>query len=140
MKWQFISEDADPSLIDYVEAGEADLGIIFELNDPTRKRLGDFTVVSRQDAFSLATADHLAEQLEKANLAYREDRLRMAGISTEPVVDVDRQLIGPTVEQTSSSAFPLASLVPLILVLMTITGAVYPAIDLTAGERERGTL
>jgi ABC-2 type transport system permease protein/sodium transport system permease protein len=31
-------------------------------------------------------------------------------------------------------------LVPLILVLMTITGAVYPAIDLTAGERERGTL
>jgi sodium transport system permease protein len=34
----------------------------------------------------------------------------------------------------------LASLVPLILILMTVTGAVYPAIDLTAGERERGTL
>jgi ABC-2 type transport system permease protein/sodium transport system permease protein len=30
--------------------------------------------------------------------------------------------------------------VPLVLILMTITGAVYPAIDLTAGERERGTL
>jgi sodium transport system permease protein len=28
----------------------------------------------------------------------------------------------------------------MILILMTITGAVYPAIDLTAGERERGTL
>ena len=35
---------------------------------------------------------------------------------------------------------PLSALVPLILILMTITGAVYPAIDLTAGERERGTL
>jgi ABC-2 type transport system permease protein/sodium transport system permease protein len=34
----------------------------------------------------------------------------------------------------------LAGLVPLILILMTITGAVYPAIDVTAGERERGTL
>ncbi len=34
----------------------------------------------------------------------------------------------------------LSALVPLILILMTITGAVYPAIDLTAGERERGTL
>ena len=34
----------------------------------------------------------------------------------------------------------LASLIPLILILMTMTGAVYPAIDLTAGERERGTL
>src|SRR5262249_23997842 len=32
------------------------------------------------------------------------------------------------------------ALVPLILILMTMTGAVYPAIDLTAGERERGTL
>jgi ABC-2 type transport system permease protein/sodium transport system permease protein len=26
----------------------------------------------------------------------------------------------------------------MILILMIITGAVYPAIDLTAGERERG--
>src|SRR5262249_51236502 len=34
----------------------------------------------------------------------------------------------------------LSALVPLVLILMTITGAVYPAIDLTAGERERGTL
>ncbi len=38
------------------------------------------------------------------------------------------------------SLVSLAALVPLILILMTITGAVYPAIDLTAGERERGTL
>ena len=37
-------------------------------------------------------------------------------------------------------SFWLATLVPLVLILMTITGAVYPAIDLTAGERERGTL
>lgn len=34
----------------------------------------------------------------------------------------------------------LATLVPLVLVLMTMAGAVYPAIDLTAGERERGTM
>jgi ABC-2 type transport system permease protein/sodium transport system permease protein len=34
----------------------------------------------------------------------------------------------------------LAHIIPVILVLMTITGAIYPAIDLTAGERERGTL
>jgi sodium transport system permease protein len=40
----------------------------------------------------------------------------------------------------SDGMISLAALVPLILILMTITGAVYPAIDLTAGERERGTL
>ena len=140
MRWQFIPPSANPSLAEYVEVGEADLGIIFDLNDPTRKRLGDFTIVSRQDPFSLAAADHLAKELEKANLADREFRLQMAGISIEPVVNVGRKLIGETVAQEAPSAFPLASLVPLILVLMTITGAVYPAIDLTAGERERGTL
>src|SRR4029079_18119674 len=34
----------------------------------------------------------------------------------------------------------LSAIIPVVLILMTITGAVYPAIDLTAGERERGTL
>lgn len=43
-------------------------------------------------------------------------------------------------EGGGGAAFSIAALVPLILILMTITGAVYPAIDLTAGERERGTL
>jgi ABC-2 type transport system permease protein/sodium transport system permease protein len=41
---------------------------------------------------------------------------------------------------SGAPVFSLAALIPLILVLMTVTGAVYPAIDLTAGERERGTL
>lgn len=40
----------------------------------------------------------------------------------------------------SSPASVLGAVLPLILILMTITGAIYPAIDLTAGERERGTL
>ena len=48
----------------------------------------------------------------------------------------ERARVEVTVESTQS----LTALVPLILILMTITGAVYPAIDLTAGERERGTL
>ncbi len=34
----------------------------------------------------------------------------------------------------------IAMVVPFLLVTMTVTGAMYPAIDLTAGERERGTL
>lgn len=40
----------------------------------------------------------------------------------------------------ASSGSILGTVIPLVLVLMTITGAVYPAIDLTAGERERGTM
>jgi len=41
-------------------------------------------------------------------------------------------------EQMAGAA--LGQILPLILIIMTITGSIYPAIDLTAGERERGTL
>ena len=44
--------------------------------------------------------------------------------------------IGVKVDPAAS----IAGVIPLVLILMTITGAVYPAIDLTAGERERGTM
>ena len=45
-----------------------------------------------------------------------------------------------TLHNLSSPPSILGQILPLILILMTITGAIYPAIDLTAGERERGTL
>ncbi len=44
------------------------------------------------------------------------------------------------IEPPRSTTQSLGMLLPLVLILMTITGAVYPAIDLTAGERERATL
>ncbi len=45
-----------------------------------------------------------------------------------------------TATERQRGGWALAQFIPIVLVLMTITGSVYPAIDLTAGERERGTL
>jgi len=72
-----------------------------------------------------------------------ESRLPMVP-STEPVVDlvlspVSIEAVSTATEQ-QRGGWALGLIVPVILVLMTITGAIYPAIDLTAGERERGTL
>ena len=53
-----------------------------------------------------------------------------------PAVEMKTIGIGTAVDPTAS----IAAVIPLVLILMTITGAVYPAIDLTAGERERGTM
>lgn len=57
------------------------------------------------------------------------------------------QILSPLAATSISTTSPdrqfakaLAMLVPFLLVTMTVTGAMYPAIDLTAGERERGTL
>ena len=44
------------------------------------------------------------------------------------------------IEEKIELSTSIAGVIPLVLILMTITGAVYPAIDLTAGERERGTM
>ncbi|MCC6511534.1 MAG: CPBP family intramembrane metalloprotease [Pirellulaceae bacterium] len=62
--------------------------------------------------------------------------VRIAGAELHPRITMS----AAPVQLPSSTPTTLASLVPLVLVLMTIAGAVYPAIDLTAGERERGTL
>lgn len=43
-------------------------------------------------------------------------------------------------EQEQVSANVWAKILPALLVLMTLTGAFYPAVDLCAGEKERGTM
>ena len=90
---------------------------------------------------ALALARRLPERGQPA-----EPRASTAGergeIARRPRADrVSRPVEAEARRQIGDPAAPsLATLVPLILILMTITGAVYPAIDLTAGERERGTL
>lgn len=76
------------------------------------------------------------DRLRVVNQAALESRLARAGLAAE----VPARLSYRVVAAARSAPFSLATLVPLVLILMTITGAVYPAIDLTAGERERGTL
>ncbi len=77
----------------------------------------------------------LAERMQWLRMGYAETVAEASTPGFSPPVDVQIQDIG---EAPQASA--LATIVPLVLVLMTITGAVYPAIDLTAGERERGTM
>lgn len=76
------------------------------------------------------------ERLQALNHAVLRGRLARAGLPAGLPAESVRQ----PVATTGMVPFSLATLVPLVLILMTITGAVYPAIDLTAGERERGTL
>jgi sodium transport system permease protein len=119
--------------------GSADLGIIVEARpqfgdgaqSPGRVRLVYVDRVPR----SVEAYRFVLERLDSLNNAYLRSQARAAGKPTS----VNRISVTALPAATGSSAF-LASLVPLVLLLMTVTGAVYPAIDLTAGERERHTL
>jgi len=82
----------------------------------------------------------LERVLERRRVAVREERLAR-------LPEEQRELFAPRPIPVENVASPekvggslLGNVLPLILALMTITAAVYPAIDLTAGERERGTL
>lgn len=133
---------ADPEAA--VRAGDADLGV--RVHPP-----GGFEAVPGRP---------LAVQLEllyRTNSTYGPEAVRFFEIVTGDVNalvvgrmlhDLGRQQRGDPIrvrgrevpDETGKGESLIPVLIPLILILMTMTGAVYPAIDLTAGERERNTL
>jgi len=135
--------DLDPE--EALQVGRADL-VIRPLGEPVgdldpRNDLKlDLELLYREDsAASREAAEMVGEALRKAGERFLDERLKTLQISqrSPPILAQRRSL--STVE-TPRSRISLAAVIPLILTLMTVTGAVYPAIDLTAGERERGTL
>lgn len=129
-------ESADPQKdVDEgrIDLGFKRLGIRRDKND----RVFHYQAIYKEQ---LGIAQEILEYLEKrfslANEGSLETRL---GIVDRPPVWLVRLVLAPQKFEVPQR-ISLGALVPLILILMTITGAVYPAIDLTAGERERGTL
>jgi ABC-2 type transport system permease protein/sodium transport system permease protein len=94
-------------------------------------------LIYRRGSPSSEAAQRYVEQcLHAVNDEFADHQLRELGVALE----IPTRSKSRSVEMPVGASFSLAALLPLILVLMTVTGAVYPAIDLTAGERERGTL
>jgi ABC-type Na+ efflux pump permease subunit len=129
-----------------VATGAADAGLIVrrvrrDLNRTSRN--GDASrdafhhvevVVNPQIPASVLAAEYLRDCLDAVNRRRMQQRGALDQLSL--LID-STQVSAP---QKTKPVVSFATLIPFILVLMTITGAVYPAIDLTAGERERGTM
>ena len=84
-----------------------------------------------------------AAELEKRLRDLREQKVQRALTERElPATfvrpfEIVRQNVAPP-EKIGGAT--LGGLIPYLLILLSFTGAMYPAIDLTAGEKERGTL
>ena len=89
----------------------------------------------RGDGDSETARRVLVERMNWYRMRYAEASAAKTRADYIPAADIRVSSLGEP-QQTPL----LATIIPLVLVLMTITGAVYPAIDLTAGERERGTM
>jgi ABC-2 type transport system permease protein/sodium transport system permease protein len=116
-----------------VRGGEATIGIRLR-REPGQPM--QFEILYRDDPHSLEAARVMETYLQRAALYELEEQLQPGDAATSRAPRLSFRAVKASAMLPSS----LATLVPLILILMTITGAVYPAIDLTAGERERGTL
>lgn len=133
------------SLIAQVEDGSIDLAVVLEplpelasraipsgMSAPLRVEF-----IRQTDSALGAQAQRiLAERLRAVNTHWTQRLLERSGLPTQPPTVMQET----AVEATDRERVSLLTFIPLVIVLMTMTGAVYPAIDLTAGERERGTI
>jgi len=84
-----------------------------------------------------------AEHIEKSLKEYRDqvvkDRLAARNIATSVLTpfEIKQQNVAPP-EKVSGAT--IGGFIGYLVILLCMTGAMYPAIDLTAGEKERGTM
>ncbi|EMI44503.1 ABC transporter permease subunit/CPBP intramembrane protease [Rhodopirellula sp. SWK7] len=125
-----VTEDMDPDQA--LLANQLDIAAKLEID-------GDEPSLITITAFAGDQASQSARRIliERLHWLKLED---MIGILKRRLPDFSSFEIATSEIGERPSGNVLASIIPLVLVLMTITGAVYPAIDLTAGERERGTM
>ncbi len=133
--WDFVPKlNLDP--VEELQRKTYDLVIDVRVVGEDANRQLEATIYSSdQDPPSLAAARFFKERLQHFNLAFLQQKLMaMRGDPRLFLSPIDQKV------EMQEQGNQFVAMIPLILVLMTITGAVYPAIDLTAGERERGTL
>lgn len=89
---------------------------------------------------SVTVMDMLQEEIESYSKKIAETNAREEGL------DIEKVLYPIKIEKTdrssneSSIGSILGSIIPFLLITSILMGSMYPAIDATAGEKERGTL
>jgi sodium transport system permease protein len=90
------------------------------------------------DSRSTLAQQRLEERAAAFAEVLRAERVEAAGRDPRDLdaLRSERRNLAPDEEM---GAFLLSMMLPLLLVVMAVMGAFFPAVDLTAGERERGT-
>jgi len=103
--------------------------------DPPQVKIYYYSTEMRSES----AVSRLEEILRNYRNSVVENRLGARGLSPavlKPVV-AERQNVAAT---EKVGGMKLASMIPYFITILCLTGALHPAIDLTAGEKERGTL
>ncbi len=122
-------KDLEEEEIDaYITVKETDSQVTFEIH------------YMYADTNSNTAAGMLKEEVESYSTKVAEDNAKAEGL------DVDKLLypVVATMDDQSSNESSVGSMlggiIPFLLITSIVMGCIYPAIDATAGEKERGTL
>lgn len=91
-------------------------------------------------ADTVTASDRIRDILDDYKELLISDYLAAAGLDAEAVLEpVAYTGVNIAGNEQKTGSF-LGSILPFLLITALVTGAVYPAIDVTAGEKERGTM
>lgn len=89
---------------------------------------------------SVTGAQRMQEVLGKYREQLRIERLEEQGLDVSALLyPLEQELVDCATEQESFGSM-IGMLVPFLMIVSILMGAIYAAIDVTAGEKERGTL
>jgi sodium transport system permease protein len=113
---------------------------VFEPPEEGEEATQDVRVLfNAADARSQRSRNRLVDALEEWSDTLLVRRLRARGLPgsfVRPLALADSSVARPD----EIGGYALGRILPMLLIFITLLGAFYPAIDLAAGEKERGTL
>lgn len=101
--------------------------------DPSLKILYDST-----EGHSSLALGRLEERIPELARELRATAAQSVGVAPESLYPLELEIHNVAPEESMGS-YMLSFILPMMLVIMTVMGAFFPAVDLTAGEKERGT-
>ena len=122
-------EDLEKENIDaYITANITDSQVVYEIHY--------LSAVTNSSTVS----DMLEEEIDAYGKKIAEENAAAQGLDVKKVLYPVTSTLADQSSNESSIGSILGSIIPFLLITSILMGAMYPAIDATAGEKERGTL
>ena len=137
-----LSEASIDEVITSVTNGVTEIGLVLDnsfLNDLESDSSAKITIYSKNiDTFSQAKSlvTNIIDDFEEAERNERLVALNLTNEYVNPIVIEEEDL---TTEQESAGSI-FGAILALFFVMYVMSGSTYPAVDLGAGEKERGTM
>lgn len=136
-------QSAGPDYLELLKNGDIQAAIdipdTFDLAFDVKKSVSIRLYVDLARDRSRTARDRIRDIIDTYNDQMVENRLNETGLPRAFMYPVQTEQENVASAQKMGS-FMLGRILPFILILMMINGAFYPAVDMTAGEKERGTL